>query len=182
MRPRNVCDFLRLRNMLLKATFPTSYFGLVQATSAALKRVSAQSTAEMKLIGVSSPYQILKFAYIFIHAVGWAAIPYCPAKRCDSGSHKQVETGKCLGRPPYLPTLPRQFVPVPTLGMLRCARISTVISVPPLHPTQRLCLYQNQPKPGSRQLTHISQEFRDERQEVVGRCLWRCRNVSPRVY
>jgi len=54
----------------------------------------------MKLIGVSSTYEILKFAYIFIHAVGWAAIPYSPAKRCDSASHKQAETAECLGNPP----------------------------------------------------------------------------------
>jgi len=46
----------------------------------------------MKLIGVSSTYQILKFAYIFIHVVGWAAIPYSPAKRCDSASQKQAQT------------------------------------------------------------------------------------------
>ena len=32
------CDFLRLRNMLLKATFPTSYLGLVEATPAAKKK------------------------------------------------------------------------------------------------------------------------------------------------
>jgi len=32
-----VAIFLRLRNMLLKATFKSSYFGLVEATSAALK-------------------------------------------------------------------------------------------------------------------------------------------------
>jgi len=124
--------------------------------------VSVQSTGEMKLIGVSSTYQILKFAYIFIHAVGWTAIPYSPAKRCDSASHKQAETAKCLANPPYLPTLPRQFVPGPTLGLLRSARISTAISAPPLQPTERFFLYQNYPKPGSRQLTHISQEFWDE--------------------
>ena len=32
------CDFLRLRNMLLKATFPSSYLGLVEATPAAKKK------------------------------------------------------------------------------------------------------------------------------------------------
>jgi len=32
------CDVLRLRNMLLKATFPSSYLGLVEATLAALKK------------------------------------------------------------------------------------------------------------------------------------------------
>ena len=56
--------------MLLKATFPSSYLGLVEATSAALKEGLVIRTAEMKLIGVSSTYQILKFACIFIHAVG----------------------------------------------------------------------------------------------------------------
>jgi len=45
------------------------------------ERVSVQSTAGMKLVGVSSTYQILKFAYIFIHVVGWTAIPYSPAKK-----------------------------------------------------------------------------------------------------
>jgi len=31
-------NFLRLRNMLLKATFPSSHLGLVEATSAVMKK------------------------------------------------------------------------------------------------------------------------------------------------
>ena len=73
----------------------------------------------MKLIEVSSTYQILKFAYIFIHAVGWAAIPYSPLKRCDSASQKQADTAQCFGNSPYLPKLLRWFVPDPTFGLLR---------------------------------------------------------------
>jgi len=82
-----------------KSHLPKLIFRAGQSDLSGPERVSAQSTTEVKLIGVSSTYQILKFAYIFIHAVGWAAIPYSPAKRCDSASHKQAETAKCLGNP-----------------------------------------------------------------------------------
>jgi len=58
------------------------------------------STAEMKLYGVSIVYQILKFACIFIHAVGWTAPPLAPSKRCQGASQKQAQTAQRLGTPP----------------------------------------------------------------------------------
>ena len=47
------------------------------------ERVYVQSTAEIKLYGMSIVCQILKFAYIVIHAVGWNAPPLPASKRCD---------------------------------------------------------------------------------------------------
>ena len=83
-----------------KSHLPKLVFRAGRSDISGPERVSAQSTAEMQLIGVSSTYQIPKFAYIFIHAVGWAAIPYSPVKRCDSASQKQADTAKCFGTPP----------------------------------------------------------------------------------
>jgi hypothetical protein len=48
------CDFLRLRNMLLKATFPSSYFGLFEATPAAKKKWVFIGTACYKFKGVKN--------------------------------------------------------------------------------------------------------------------------------
>jgi len=51
---------------------------------------------------VSSTYQIVKFVYIFIHAVGWSTPLYSPPKRGDSANQKQAQTVKCLGSPPLV--------------------------------------------------------------------------------
>ena len=83
-----------------KSHLPKLKFRAGRSDISGPERVTAQSTVEMKLIGVSSTYQILKFAYILIHAIGWAAIPYSPAKRCDNASQKQADTAKCFGNPP----------------------------------------------------------------------------------
>ena len=48
------CDFLRLRNMLLKATFPSSYLGLVEATLAALKKCLLSYISGPKGVSVHS--------------------------------------------------------------------------------------------------------------------------------
>ena len=48
------CDFLRLRNMLLKATFPSSYLGLVEATPAAKKKWVFFGTACSKFMSVKN--------------------------------------------------------------------------------------------------------------------------------
>ena len=54
------------------------------------ERGAGHSTAEIKLIGVSSTYRILKFAYVFIHAVGWPASLYSPIQTLRQ---RQPETG-----------------------------------------------------------------------------------------
>jgi len=76
-------------SMLLKATFPSSYLGLVEATLAALKKCPS-IRPQMWLYKVSSTAQILKFAYVFIHAVGWTAPPHSPIKTLRQ---RQPETG-----------------------------------------------------------------------------------------
>ena len=48
------CDFLRLRNIILKATFPSSYFGLVEATPPAKKKWVPFGTACYKFMGVKN--------------------------------------------------------------------------------------------------------------------------------
>jgi len=86
--------------MLLKCHLPKLISWAGRSDISGPERGAGHSTAEMKLIGVSSTYQILKFAYIFIHAVGWPAPLYSPPKRGDSANQKQAQTAKCLGTPP----------------------------------------------------------------------------------
>jgi len=139
MRPRN---FLRLRNMLLKASFPSSYLGLVEATPAAKKRWVFFGTACYKFMSVKNtplPQQHI----IYSTPIRRTVHAYSPSKRCDHAIQKQAQTAKCLANPLELPTLPRQFVPDSILGLLRSARISTAISALPFQHTQSLCLFQN---------------------------------------
>jgi len=85
--------------MLLKATFPSSYLGLVETTLATLKE-PVHSTTEMKLYGVSNTVQILKFAYTSSMRSDGQHPPIVPSKRCNSASQKQVDTAKCCRNPP----------------------------------------------------------------------------------
>ena len=48
------CNFLHLRNMLLKATFPSSYYGLVEATPAATKKWLSIRTARYIFMSVKN--------------------------------------------------------------------------------------------------------------------------------
>jgi len=92
------CDFLRLINMLLKATFPSSYLGLVEATSAAKKKWVLFGTACYKFMSVKNtplPQQCIIYSTPFrrtVHA-------YSLSKRCDHASQKQAQTAKCLANP-----------------------------------------------------------------------------------
>jgi len=79
---------------------PNLVFRVGRSDISGPERMSVQSTAEMKLYGVSIVCQILKFAYIFIHAVGCTAPPLPPSKRCDGVSQKQAQTAQYLGTPP----------------------------------------------------------------------------------
>jgi len=65
------------------------------------ERVFAQLTAEIQPIGVSSAYQILKFACFFVVVFSsmLSATPHGPAKRCDSANHKKAETAQRLETP-----------------------------------------------------------------------------------
>ena len=136
------CDFLSLRNMLLKASFPSSYLGLVKATLAALKKWLPSRTACYNFLSVKNT-SLSQECIIYSLPFGWAATPYSPAKRSDSASQKQADLTKCFGKPPYLTKLLRWFVPDPTFGLIRFSWISTAISAPPLQPTQSLCFFQN---------------------------------------
>jgi len=84
--------------MLLKATFPSSYFGLVEATPAAKKKWVFFGTACYKFMSVKNipkPQQYIIFSTPFrrtVHA-------YIPSKRCDYASQKQAQTAKCLANP-----------------------------------------------------------------------------------
>ena len=92
--------FLTLEKHATKSHLPKLIVRAGRSNISGPGRVSAQSTAEMKLIGVSSTCHILKFAYIFIRVVGWAAIVYSPAKCCDNASQKQADTAQYLGNTP----------------------------------------------------------------------------------
>jgi hypothetical protein len=92
------CDFLRLRNMLQKATFPSSYFGLVEATPAAKKKWVFFGTACYKFMSVkntSLSQQYIIYSTPFRRTV----YAYSPSKRCDHASQKQAQTAKCLANP-----------------------------------------------------------------------------------
>jgi len=92
------CDFLRLRNMLLKVTFPSSYRGLVEATLAALKKWLFNRTACDNFVSVKNT----SLSQIDSSSFGWATTPYSPAKRSDSASQKQADTAECFGNPPLI--------------------------------------------------------------------------------
>ena len=81
------CDFLRFRNMLLKATFPSSYLGLVEATPAATKKWLRIRTARYIFMSVknmpSSQHNI-----IYSPPIGCAAPLYSPPKRCEQHQPK----------------------------------------------------------------------------------------------
>jgi len=92
------CDVLRLRNIIQKATFPSSYFGLIEATPAAKKKWVLFETAYYKFMSVkntSLSQQYLIYSTPFPRAV----YAYSPSKRCDHASQKQAQTAKFLANP-----------------------------------------------------------------------------------
>ena len=140
--------------MLLKATFPSSYFGLVGATPAAKKKWVFFGTVCYKFMSVKNT-SLTQQRSIYSTPFRRTVHAYSPSKRCDHASQKQAQTAKCLANHLYLPTLPRQFVPDSIFGLLRSARISTAISVPPLQSTQSLCIFSELAATRSRQVIHI---------------------------
>jgi len=86
------CDFLRLRNMLLKATFPSSYLGLVEATPAAKKKRLRIRTARYIFMSVKNMPSAQHYI-IYSPPIGCAAPPYSQPKRCEQ---HQPKTG-CVG-------------------------------------------------------------------------------------
>jgi len=81
--------------MLQKATFPSSYFGLVEATPAAKKKWVFFGTAFYKFMSVKNT--LLSQQYIIYSTPFRRTVyAYSPSKRCDHASQKQAQTAKCL--------------------------------------------------------------------------------------
>jgi len=72
--------FFTLEKHATKSHLPKLIFPAGRSDIGGPKRVSAPSNAEMKLHGVSSTGRVLKFAYVFVHAVGGAAPLHSPHK------------------------------------------------------------------------------------------------------
>jgi len=110
MRPRHVVIFT-LEKHAAKSHLPKLILRAGRSDISGPERGAGRSTTEMKLVGVFDTYQILKFAYIFIHAVGWSASLYSPIKtlrqRVDSAIQKHPDKAQCFGNPPELLKLPR---------------------------------------------------------------------------
>jgi len=87
--PQKRCDFLRWRNMLLKATFKGSFWVLFGVTSAVTKKWLAIRMALYIFMRtknkISSQYFI-----IYSPPFGWPAPLYSPPKRCEQ---YQAKTG-----------------------------------------------------------------------------------------
>jgi len=84
--------------MLLKATFPSSYLGLVEATPPAKKKLVLFGTACYKFMSVKNtllPQQNVNYSTPFRRAVH----AYSLSKRFDHTSQKQAQTAKCLANP-----------------------------------------------------------------------------------
>jgi len=93
-----------MRNMLLKATFPSSCLGLVKATLAALKKWLPSRTACYDFVSVKNTSLSQQYI-IYSPPFGWAATPYSPAKRSDSASQKQADSawhGSVFHNPPLI--------------------------------------------------------------------------------
>jgi len=87
--------------MLLKATFPSSYLGLVEATPPAKKKWVLFGAACYKFISVKNtplPQQYVIYSTPFRRAVH----AYSLSKRCDHASQKQAQTAQVLGKPPLI--------------------------------------------------------------------------------
>jgi len=92
------CDFLRLWNMLLKATFPSSYLGLVEATWAATKKWLAIRIARYIFMSAKN---MLSSQYYIIYSppFGW---PAPPTKRCEYHQAKTGFVSWVLGKLPLI--------------------------------------------------------------------------------
>ena len=84
------CDFLRLRNMLLKATFPSSYLGLDEATSAVKKKWVLFGTACYKFMSYKNT-PLFQQNIIYSMPFRRTVHAYSPSKRCDHASQKQAQ-------------------------------------------------------------------------------------------
>jgi len=86
------CDFLRLRNMLLKATFTSLYLGLVEVTSAVTKKWLTIRMARYIFMSVKNMPSSQHYI-IYSPPIGWSVPLYSPPKRCEQ---YQTKTG-CVG-------------------------------------------------------------------------------------
>jgi len=87
--------------MLLNATFPSSYLGLVEATPPAKKKWVLFGTACYKFMSVkntSLPQQYVIYSTPFRRALHAYGLSKC----CDHASQKQAQTAQVLGKPPLI--------------------------------------------------------------------------------
>jgi len=84
--------------MQLKATFPSSYLGLVEATSAAKKKWVLFGTAYYKFMSVKNT-PLRQQYIIYITPFRRAVHAYSLSKRCDHASQKQTQMVQYLANP-----------------------------------------------------------------------------------
>jgi len=95
------CNFLRLRNMLLKATFPSSYLWLVEATPAAKKKWLSIRTARYIFMSVKNMPSSQHYI-IYGPPFRWTAPLYTLPKRCEHQQPKTGCVGRVFGKPPLI--------------------------------------------------------------------------------
>jgi len=81
------CDFLRLRNMLLKATFKRSFWVLFGVTSAVTKKWLTIRMARYVFMR-SKNMPSSQYYIIYSPPFGWSAPLYSPPKRCEQHQSK----------------------------------------------------------------------------------------------
>jgi len=95
------CEFLRWRNMLLKATFKRSFWVLFGVKSAVTEKWLSIRTARYIFMSVknmpSSQHNI-----IYSPPIGCSAPLYSPPKRCEQHHPKTGCVGWVFGKPPLI--------------------------------------------------------------------------------
>ena len=92
---------LRLRNMLLKATFKRSFWVLVGVTSAVTNWwVTIRMARYIFMISKNMPSS--QYYIIYSPPFGWSAPLYSPPKRCGQHQSKTGCVGSVLGKPPLI--------------------------------------------------------------------------------
>jgi len=95
------CDFLHLRNMLLKATFKRSFWVLFGVTSADTKKwLTIRMARYIFMRSKNMPSS--QYHMIYSPPFGWSAPLYSPPKRCEQHQPKTGCVGSVLGKPPLI--------------------------------------------------------------------------------
>ena len=87
--------------MLLKATFPSSYLGLVEATSAVTKKWLSIRTARYIFMSVKNMPSSQHYI-IYSPPFRWTAPLYTLPKRCEQQQPKTGCVGRVFGKPPLI--------------------------------------------------------------------------------